>query len=102
MGWAASTGEIPPPLYEKRPAPAWLLPGPVSTGHPPAAEKPAHPGPATPPPALKFKGGQSPAGRASQGPAEPVPKTTPLEEGEGSSEVGWIPCHPVPGSSPLS
>lgn len=29
----------------------------LSTGHPPAAEKPAHEGPPTPPPALKFKGG---------------------------------------------
>lgn len=30
----------------------------LSAGPPPAAEKPAHEGPPTPPPALKFKGGR--------------------------------------------
>lgn len=57
MGCAASIVNFLP-LFIKTGPPRFGSLKALSTGHPPAAEKPAYQGPPTPPPALKFKGGR--------------------------------------------
>lgn len=54
MGCAASILNFLP-LFIKTGPPQFASLMALSTGHPPAAEKPAYQGPPIPPPALKFK-----------------------------------------------
>lgn len=81
MGCAASILNFLP-LFIKTGPPQFASLMALSTGHPPAAEKPAYQGPAIAPSALKFKGGWSCAETGAEVLQEPWLKRKPGKEGK--------------------